>query len=244
MTETVSDETAVISSETTSEENIVAQKTIVYETLVDPAVIKIAGKNLKDRLFTRFGFLKPKPEEVQIVSIDKYYKPYILVSGRYLIDYYRKRVCAVKVAEDVSEVIFNDQTFKPKHVGDSSAKGYNAIELEGEERLIKEARASLTLDESGQDVALKELSSAPSEKNPEEVLARFSTKEVPPDTDLDMLRSRICKRPADINRIANELFEVSERVIIYTPRFRVLFKNVKTGEKKLVEFDGVTARKT
>lgn len=74
MTEAVSDEKIVISAETTpSNEKIAKRKTIVYEPRTDPTVIKVAGEQLKNQLFTRFGLLKPKPEEeeVQLVSIDK-----------------------------------------------------------------------------------------------------------------------------------------------------------------------------
>lgn len=110
LTETVSDEKAVISTEPMpgnepSNEKIVERKTIVYETLVDPTVIKVAGEKLKDQLFARFGFLKPKPEEIQLVSMDKYYEPFMVISGKYLIDYYRKCTYAVNVRKEVLEVI-------------------------------------------------------------------------------------------------------------------------------------------
>jgi len=105
MTELVSDEQAVISSRTTTiKEKIVPRKTIVYKTLVDPAVMKISGERIKTQLFARFGFLKPKPDEVQLVSIDKYYEIYMLIDGKYFIDYYRKRNYRVKVEKTVFEV--------------------------------------------------------------------------------------------------------------------------------------------
>jgi hypothetical protein len=31
--------------------------------------------------------------------------------------------------------------------------------------------------------------------------------------------------------------------VIYTPRFRILYRNTKTNEEKSLEFDGVTAKK-
>lgn len=126
---------------------------------------------------------------------------------------------------------------------DSSVKDHKVIKLEGEERLTNETKASLVLDRSGQDVALDKLSSAPSERHPNKILAKFGVEEIAQDADLDIIRSKIIKRPKDINRLVNELFEVDERVVIYTPRFRVLYRNVKTGEEKAVEFDGVTAKR-
>ena len=50
-------------------ETIVPRKTIVYETRVDPTVIRLAGEKVKQQPFARFGLLKPKPEEIQFVSL-------------------------------------------------------------------------------------------------------------------------------------------------------------------------------
>ena len=61
--ETVQEEKIVISStpepKSPFEERIASRKTIVYETLVHPAVIKIAADNLKDQLLPNTGSSKP-----------------------------------------------------------------------------------------------------------------------------------------------------------------------------------------
>jgi hypothetical protein len=217
LTETVSDEKVVVSTGTVlSSEKIAERNTIVYETRIEPTVIEAIGEKIKAQLFTRFGFMKPKPEEIQLVSIDKYYEPYMVVGGRYAIDYYRKCAYTVKVDNRVQEVILSNRKYRPNQATDSPAKDHNVVKLEGEERLTNEVKASLILDKFGQQVAPKELPSAPSEKNPREILAAFGV---------------------------NELFEVNERAVVYAPRFRVLYTNVKTGEGKAVEFDGVTAQR-
>jgi len=240
----VADEKAVISTETTAtSEKIAERKTIVYETRIDPTVIKVAGEKLKTQLFARYGFMKPRPEEIRLISVDKHYEPYMVISGKYVIDYYRKCVYNIKVDKKVLEIILLKHTFKPSQPMDSSAKDHNVIKLEGEERLVNEVKASLVLDRSGQEVTLERLPSAPSERNPKKILEEFGVKEVAPDADLEIIRSKILKRPKDINRLVKELFEVDERAIIYTPRFRVLYRNLKTGEGKTVEFDGVTAER-
>ena len=244
LTKAVSDEKTIISTGTIpSSEKIAERKTIVYETRIDPTVIKVAGEKLKAQLFARFGFMKPKPEEIELVSIDKYYEPYMVISGKYAIDYYRKCIYKVKVDKRVLEVILLNHKFEPNQPMDSSAKDHNLIKLEGEERLMNEVKASLILDRFGKEVTLKKLSSGSSERNPKKILAAFGVKEIAPDADLDIIRSKIVRRPKDINRLVNELFEVNERAIIYTPRFRVLYRNVKTGEEKTLEFDGVTSER-
>jgi len=98
LTETIKTESVVISAETSpTKENIVERKTIVYEAPIDPTVIRVSGEKLKQQLFSRFGLLKPKPEEIQFISLDKYYEPYIVISGKYFIDYYRKCTYIFKV---------------------------------------------------------------------------------------------------------------------------------------------------
>jgi hypothetical protein len=244
LTESVSEEKIVISTGITpSSEKIAERNTIVYETRIEPNVIETIGEKIKAQLFTRFGFIKPKPEEIQLVSIDKYYEPYMMVSGRYFIDYYRKCAYTVKVDNRVQEVILSNQEYRPNQPTDSSAKDNNVLKLQGEERLTTEVEASLILDKFGQEVALGELASTTPERNPKEILAAFGVKEIAQDADLDIIRSKILKRPKDINRLVIELFEVNERALIYTPRFRVLYTNVKTGEGKAIEFDGVTAQR-
>jgi hypothetical protein len=244
LTETVPDEKILVSAEATpSCEKIAERKTIVYETRTDPTVIKVAGEKLKDQIFARFGFLKPKPEDIQLVSIDKYYEPYMVISGRYCIDYYRKCAYTVNVDKEVREIIILDHKLDPSQPTDPSQKDDKVIKLDGEERLINEVKASLILDRSGQDVTLEKLPSAPSERNPKKVLAAFGVEEIEQDADLNLIRSRLIKRPKDINRLVSELFEVNERAIIYTPRFKIVYVNTKTGEEKAVEFDGVTAQK-
>ena len=55
-----------------SKENIAPRKTIVYATVIDDAAIREASNRIKQQLFIRYGFQKPKPEEVQFASIEKY----------------------------------------------------------------------------------------------------------------------------------------------------------------------------
>lgn len=227
-------------------ERIAERKTIVYKTLVDPTVVKITGEKMKDTLFVRLGFLRPKPEEVQCVSVDKYYEPYIVVSGKYSIDYYRRRIYTIEVDGDVREVVLLRQSFKPVPPKKPAKKAYKVIRLVGEERLFYEDAAYLILDKRGREVAPEQVPQAPSEEEPEKILAEFGEKieklEIAADMEVGVIRSKIVKRPSDIERIVEELFEVSERAIIYTPIYEVGFQNIRTGDVKTVKIDGITAK--
>lgn len=243
LTETIPQENVVISTETASvNEKITGKKIIVYETRVDPTVIKVAGEKIKAQLFTRFGFLKPQSNEIQFVSIEKYYEPYVIISGEYFIDYYRKRTFSIKVDKEVQEVVLLEKKLQPEQSPDSSPKN-SMIKLEGEERLKSDAKASLILDQSGEEVTLEKLPSAPSERHPKKILDEFGMQEIVGDADLNLLRSRIAQRPKDISRLVTEIFEVDERAVIYTPRFKIQYRNLTTGKEKIVEFDGVTSER-
>jgi len=223
-------------------EKIAERKIIIYKTLIDPTVIKLATEKVKDRLFVKFGFLKPNPDQIQQVSFEKDYEAFIVVDGKYTIDYYRRRTYTIKADEKAQEVILLNQKFKPEISSDPPGK---VVRIEGEERLVHQAKAYIVLSSDGKEVSPKRIPSAPSEEQSKKLLAEIeSTKklDIPPNEEINIIRSRIVKRPPEIKRIVHELFEVSDRAVIYTPVYRVKFQNLKTGEMKTVKFDGVSAK--
>lgn len=223
-------------------EKIADRKIIVYKTLIDPTVIKLATEKVKDRLFVKFGFLKPNPDQIQQISFEKDYEPFVVVDGRYNIDYYRRRIYTVKVDDKAQEVILFSKTFKPENSSEPLGK---VVRIEGEERLIHEAKAYIVLSADGREVSPKRIPSAPSEEHSKKMAAEIESSkrlEILPNEELDIIRNKIVKRPPEIKRVVKELFEVVDRAVIYTPIYRVKFQNVKTGEMKTVKFDGVTAR--
>ena len=238
----MSAEPAVIADETpTIKENIVERKTIVYQASIDPTVIRVSGEKLKKQLFTKFGFFKPKSEEIQFVSLQKYYEPYIVISGKYFIDYYRKCTYIFKVDQAVKEVVLLNKRFVPET--SRSSKNARLIKLYGEERLANEEKAFLILDKNGRDSDATNLPSAPSEKKPEKVIKELGIEEIAENADVNFVKERIAKRPKELCRIVEEIFEISDRSVIYTPRYKLLFRNMKTGEEKVLVLDGVTSEK-
>ncbi|MBN1358493.1 hypothetical protein JW988_06960 [Candidatus Bathyarchaeota archaeon] len=239
LTQTVNDDKIVISAEAPIiKENIVDRKTIVYEANIDPTVIRVSGEKLKQQLFAKFGLFKPKSEEIQFISLDKYYEPYIVISGKYFLDYYRKCTYVFKVDQGVKEVVLLDHKFIPE-----TSKSTKTIKLHGEERLNKDGKAFLILDKYGKDAMVDNLPSAPSEKKPEKIIAEYKIEEIPEDADVNYVRRRIGERPRDVSRVVEEVFEITDRSVIYTPRFKLLFRNLKTGDEKVMIIDGVTSEK-
>jgi len=228
------------------QERVVKRKTIVYRSRVDPTIVKLTAEKMKGKLFIKFGFSKPKPEEVRVVSVDKYYEPYVLIDGKYSVDYYKKRVYTLDVDDKTEGLKILDQTFKPESVISPLEEPRKVVRLEAEERLSHEEKAYVILDKSGREVSPDMVPAAPSEEHPQKILKDLGKKlgkiKISPKKGVEIVKSRIVKRPADADRIENELFQVSEHAVIYTPIYEITFRNMKTGEEKIIKIDGVTAK--
>ncbi len=223
-------------------EKVADRKVIVYKTLIDPTVIKLATEKVKDRLFVKFGFLKPNPDQIQQVSFEKDYEAFVIVDGRYNIDYYRRRIYTLRVDDKAQEVILFNQTFRPEVNVESAGK---VVRIEGEERLVHEAKAYVVLSADGREVSPKRIPSAPSEEHSKKLAAEIEATRKPqiqPDEEINIIRNKIVRRPTEIKRVVKELFEVIDRAVIYAPIYKVKFQNVKTSEMRTIKFDGVTAR--
>jgi len=204
---------------------------------------KLIADKLKGAVFARFGFLRPPSREIQQKFIEKDYDVYVVVDGKYAIDYYRKRNYTVSVDETVQEVVLLNQTLKPEPTRDPHRK---TITLDGRERIVRESKACVVVDANGREISSKRVPSGPSEERPEEVLAEFQkTKplESPPRNEIDLLRSKIVNRPSEIEHVIQETFEIADHAVIYVPVYRVRLQNLRTGQEKIIKIDGVTGKR-
>jgi len=223
-------------------QSLAKPKVVVCKTLIDPTMAKLTGEKLKSAVFVKFGFLRPPSWQIQQKSVDKDYDVYVVVDGRYMVDYYRKRNYTVNVDGKVQEIVIFDQTLKPEPTADPNKK---SVVLEGLERMFRESKACVILDAKGREVSPKRIPSAPSEENPEAVLAKFAkTKplESPPYNELDILRSKIVKRPSEMERVSQETFEIMDHAVMYVPVYKLKFQNLNTGEERTLKIDGVTGK--
>ncbi|MFQ6074184.1 MAG: hypothetical protein ACE5KC_03080 [Candidatus Bathyarchaeia archaeon] len=224
-------------------EKVAERKVIVYKTQVDPTIVKLAAEKVKDRVFRRYGFLKPPADQIQQVSFEKDYESYFVVEGRYTIDYYRARTYTIPIDRNAQEIVLLNHTLKPEPT--KEWRQNKTIKIEGEERMIYEDKAYMVLDLNGREVSPRRIPSAPQEENPKKILAEYESArklDFEPNKEIEALKSKIAKRPREIKRIVNELFEVSDRAVIYIPVYKIRFQNKKTGEQKTVKLDGVTAQ--
>ena len=56
-----------------------------------------------------------------------------------------------------------------------------------------------------------------------------------------MVKAKLIKRPADMGTVGNELFQVTEHAIIYSPFYKITFRNMKNNKEETVNIDGITA---
>jgi hypothetical protein len=230
-------------------EKISKQKIIVYKSRVDPTIVKLTAEKMKSKLFTKASFSKNRSNEVRVVSVDKYYEPYILIDANYSIKYFKKRVYVLGVDPETDEVKISGESYKPEIDDSPSADAEGSrkvIRLETEMWSSYQDKTYLVLNREGKEIPPDQIPAAPSEDNPEKILKEFSKKtetiQGSPQKEIDLVKSKIVKRPSDLAKIEEELFQVSEHAMIYSPVYEITFRNVGTGEEKLIKIDGVTAK--
>ncbi|MDH4291958.1 MAG: hypothetical protein OEY39_02980 [Candidatus Bathyarchaeota archaeon] len=232
--------------EITESERIAKRKVIVYKSRVDPTIVKLTAEKMKSRLFVKFGFSKPNPEEIRVVSVDKYYEPFILVDATYNIDYHKTKVYTLDVGHETEEVRILGETLKPETLVGPTGESRKVIRLEAEECLSYENKTYIVLDKTGREIPADQVPSAPSEDHPQKILKEAGKKAgkitFSPQKGVEMVKARIVKRPPDADKIENELFQISEHAVIYSPIYEITFRNVRTGEEKSIRIDGVTAK--
>lgn len=230
-------------------EKISKRKIIVYKSRVDPTIVKLTAEKMKYKLFAKFGFSKRRSEEIRVVSVDKYYEPYILIDAKYSVQYFKKRVYTLDVDPETEEVKILGESYKPEIEASRSGEAgepHKVIRLEAQLWSSYQDKAYLVLDKEGQEIPPDQVPAAPSEDHPEKILKEFSKKtgmvQVSPRKEIEMVKARIVKRPSDIAKIEDEIFQISEHAVIYSPIYEITFRNVRTGEERLVKIDGVSAK--
>jgi len=230
-------------------EKISKRKIIVYKSRVDPTIVKLTAEKMKYKLFAKFGFSKRRSEEIRVVSVDKYYEPYILIDANYSVQYFKKKVYTLDVDPETEEVKILGESYKPEIEASPSGEAgepHKVIRLEAQLWSSYQDKAYLVLDKEGKEIPPDQVPAAPSEDHPEKILREFSKKtgrvQVSPRKQIEMVKARIVKRPSDVARIEDEMFQISEHAVIYSPIYEITFRNVRTGKERLVKIDGVSAK--
>lgn len=221
-------------------QKIIDRKTIVLKSRFNPTTARLMYEKMKEIMFVSLGF--SKPAEMRLISVDKFYEPYLIVGGRYSVDYCRRHVFTIQVDGDALDIVIFDKKLKPKTLSNT----FKVIEIEGEAHFHYEDETYCILDKSGREVASEQIPYAPSEEQPIEKLAEVDAKlgevEISPDEEISFLRSRIVKRPSHVGEVTREIFEVSVRSMVYVPMYQLTFQNTKTGARAIMKIDGINGK--
>lgn len=235
-----------MSETATVPERIVERRIIVFKSHLDLSAIRSTAEKMKTDLFTKFMFLKRKPNEIRITSLEKHYEPYIVVDAEYAIDYSSAWFHTIKVDETMQEVTLFGKTLRPKPSKDRLEMPHKVVKLTGKARFHYENKVHIIFDKWWREVGLEQLPYVPFEEQPDKILRTFGKKfgnvDVPEEKEIEILRSWIVQRPADITDVHKELFTVSERVLIYKPMYKITFQNIETGENAMITIDAVTGQ--
>jgi hypothetical protein len=223
-------------------ETIVQRKIIVFKPAVGiNAVRKIANK-AKNQMFTKYLFLKSKPEETKIDTIDRYFKPYVVIDGKYFIDYSKTWNYSIKVDEEMQKLKISNKNFEPKLLENHLELPYKTLELNGTGRFYHESRLRMIFDKEWNEVGLEQLPYLSFEEDPQEILDhadhQLVEKEFTSEKEVEILRSKIFKRPLDVLELHDEIFRVTERALIFKPMYKVIVSHTKTQKKATFLIDG------
>lgn len=227
-------------------ENIAPMKIIVYKARVDPSTLKTKAEEMKNELFIK-RFSKPNPSDIHVVSVDKHFEPYVLIDAKYKIEYYTKKIYTIEVADKTEKIMIMGETFKPEKVAvpDSEIEQFHkVVNLEGLEGSIFEDKAYFIIDKNGNEVPPDAVPVAPSEEKPRKLLKEFGNRtekvKMSDQEIILMAKTKLIRRPKDVDTIDKEVFVVTEYATIYNPVYIITFRNEKTKEEKSVRIDGVT----
>jgi hypothetical protein len=220
-------------------QSIASTKTILLKPRLDESDILLIGQEIKSRLFSKFGF-KPKIQNIRLLGSEKYFEPYLIIEGRYMLDYCKKHLFKVDVDEGTNKVFVAGQEFTSEQ---SDSKGTNKIiRLAGEEYAHHERQAYFILDRMKREISPEKLPFSPFDikKREAELSSNFKSINIPDDVQIEFLKTKLAKRPPDVVEIIKEVFEITERTVAYYPMYQLTFENVKNREDAAVTVNGIT----
>lgn len=223
-------------------EKICGMRIIVHRLAVDEMSARNFIEKEKTGFYSKLGVFKPKPEEIVCEAITLYYEQYVIARANYSIDYYRKKVYPIRIEDTVREVVIFDKALQPS----GQEKGGKQISLEARERVTINIPTYICLDKSGKEIDPKKLPTGVEEPDSQAILRGLGDKlrspVTTPSAAVGIIRGRIIKKPQDIERIVDEMFEVTELAAIYTPIYEVHLRHLKTGVIKVVPLSGITGK--
>ncbi len=220
-------------------QSIATMKTIILKPRLDKGDIQLIGEKIKSRLFSKLGF-KPKPKNIRLLNLEMYFEPFLIIGGKYTIDYCKKHAFEVNVNERTAKVFVGGKEFTSER---SDPKGASKIiSLTGEEYVHHEIQSYFILDRMKREISPEKLPLAPFslQKENSEHKFHFKSINISDEVQIGFLKKKIAKRPADVAEIIKETFDITERVIAYYPSYQLTFENIKNKTDATLTINGVS----
>ncbi len=191
---------------------------------------------------------RPKKEDVHLHSLKLNYECILMVSGKYIADYFRKATHSISVDSNIQAVILGDGTFPIRTKSSlkkafAGKRGKNKIDLKLEEHVFVEEEDELTFDHHGKEIKFPfKINSKTIENYPKRLLennkSNIKKPEITNDAAISKLQSQL-KKPleTDVRNLSEELVlrEITE---LYVPIFeaRLIGPKKKVG---IIRLDAV-----
>ena len=223
------------------------QKTVVLRKKIDETEILEIIEEKKIAFFKSL-LSRPKKSDIHIHSVKLYYECILLVSGKYVANYFRKATHSISVDSNVSTVVLGDgvfpvrtkSNFKKVIVG---KRGKNKVDLKLEEHVFVENEDELTFDHHGREIKFPfKLNSKTTENYPNRLLEKNSSNikncELTHDDAIKKLQSFLKKPLKDEVRKLEEEFVLREISEVYVPIYeaRLIGPKKKIG---IIRIDAV-----
>lgn len=223
-------------------QKVVEPRIVVLKTRLDYDTVRLQVEGSKRNFFKKLGFLKPKANQIVLINSEKYYEPYIIVGGKYSLDYCRKHTFSVEIKNQTREVYLAGQKFKV--ISSKSGKQLKqVIKLEGEDYAHYEKESFFVLDRMRREISPKNFSFAPYDmklNGTSDIDLNLRKVRISINEIIELVRSRIANRPSDLAEIIKEFFEITENSIVYRPFFEFTFHNTKANNFTTLRVDGIS----
>ncbi len=213
-----------------------------------------AEQIVENRKTSRFRSMlqTPKKTEVHVHSLKLSYEAFLILSGKYNADFYRKIIHTINVKPNVKEIIVGGYTFPIKQgkgvLGrlrtkvKSSTRKKNQIDLEIEEHVFLEEEKEVAFDHHGKEIKMPyKMSSRLIESYPRRTLEKTKDNVKKPEITYDAavarLTSKLKKSVSIGRRNLEEKITINEIIELYVP----IYEARLIGPKKNVRLMRIDA---
>jgi len=191
---------------------------------------------------------RPKKEQVHVHSLKLYYECILMVSGKFIADYYRSATHTISVNYNIRDVVLGGGLFPIRSKSGfskalSGKRGKNKIDLKLEEHIFVEEEDELVFDHHGHEIKFPfKINSKTIENYPKRILEKnqqnIKKPEITIDSAIEKLQLQL-KKPVetDVRDLTDE-FVLREITEVYVPIFeaRLIGPKKKVG---IIRIDAV-----